>query len=121
VAAREFEHEPLVLYDRQSQITELTLGLLLDEGIFPRIAVEIDHLEALKALVCAGVGVSVMPVWAARRELAAGHLASVRLGPTGLTRSWGILYPDQRPTAAALRALIGLFAEALPPLFATAA
>lgn len=121
VTAREFEEQPVVLYDRTSQITELTLGFLLDEGVFPRIAVEIDHLEALKDLVREGIGVAVVPAWSARRELAAGSLAMVRLGPTGLGRSWGIVYPDLRPQAATVRALVQLFAEALPPLFTLAA
>ncbi len=121
VTAREFEEQPVVLYDRTSQITELTLGFLLDEGVFPRIAVEIDHLEALKDLVRAGIGVAVVPAWSARRELAAGTLAMARLGPTGLGRSWGIVYPDLRPQAATVRALVQLFAEALPPLFVLAA
>jgi DNA-binding transcriptional LysR family regulator len=121
VTARDFEAEPVVLYDRASQITELTLGFLLDEGVFPRIAVEIDHLEAVKELVRSGVGVAVVPAWSARRELAEGTLAAVRLGPSGLGRSWGIVHPDLRPQPATMRALLQLFVEALPPLFATTA
>jgi DNA-binding transcriptional LysR family regulator len=117
VTARDFEEQPVVLYDRASQITELTLGFLLDEGVFPRIAVEIDHLEALKELVRSGVGVAVVPAWSARRELDEGTLAAVRLGPAGLARSWGIVHPDLRPQPATMRALLQLFAEALPPLF----
>lgn len=121
VTARDFERQPVVLYDRSSQITELTLAFLLEEGVFPRIAVEIDHLEAVKDLVISGVGVAVAPWWAARRELNAGTLAMVRLGPTGLVRSWGIVHRDLRPQPATVRALVELFATALPPLFARAA
>ncbi len=121
VVAREFENQPLVLYDRASQITDLTLGFLLDEGVFPRIAVEIDHIEALKALVRGGLGVAVVPWWSARRELEVEALAAVRLGPTGLTRSWGLVYPESQQLPASVRALVGLFATALPPLFARSA
>jgi DNA-binding transcriptional LysR family regulator len=121
VTARDFEEQPVVLYDRTSQITELTLAFLLEEGVFPRIAVEIDHIEAMKDLVRQGLGAAVVPAWSARRELAAGSLAMARLGPTGLTRSWGIVYPDLRPQPATVRALVQLFAEALPPLFTLAA
>jgi DNA-binding transcriptional LysR family regulator len=121
VTARDFDEQPVVLYDRTSQITELTLSFLLDEGVFPRIAVEIDHIEAMKELVRQGVGAAVVPAWSARRELGAGTLALTRLGPTGLTRSWGIVHPDLRPQTATLRALVQLFAEALPPLFTLAA
>ena len=121
VAAREFERQPLILYDRASQITDLTLAFLLDEGVFPRVAVEIDHIEAVKELVRGGLGVAVVPWWAARRELAEESLMAVRLGPTGLSRTWGLVYPESRALPAALRALVTLFAESLPPLFARAA
>ena len=119
INARDFETESLLVYDRASQITDLTLGFLLEEGVFPRVAVEIDHLEAVKDLVQRRLGVAVVPLWAARREIAAGALVPVRLGPTGLTRAWAVLHPDLQPYPATLRALVRLFVEALPPLLAT--
>lgn len=121
VTARDFDKESLLVYDRASQITDLTLGFLLADGMFPRIAAEVDHLEALKELAQRRLGIAVVPAWSARRELEAGLLAPVRLGPTGLTRAWGVLHADLQPTSATLRALVQLFAEALPPLFARAA
>ncbi|MBI3768676.1 MAG: LysR family transcriptional regulator [Deltaproteobacteria bacterium] len=121
VTARDFEKEPLLVYDRASQITDLTLGFLLEEGVFPRIAVEVDHLEALKDLAQRRLGVAVIPVWSARREIAGGALVPVRLGATGLTRAWGVLHPDLQPYPATLRALVRLFADALPALFAVGA
>jgi len=121
VTARDFDEESLLVYDRASQITDLTLGFLLADGVFPRIAAEVDHVEALKELARRRLGVAVLPAWAARRELEAGVLAPVRLGPTGLARAWGVLHADLRPYPATLRALVQLLAEALPPLFARAA
>lgn len=121
VTARDFDKEPLLVYDRASQITDLTLGFLLADGVFPRIAAEVDHLEALKQLAQRRLGIAVVPAWSARRELEAGLLAPVRLGPTGLTRAWGVLHADLQPYSATLRALVQLLAEALPPLFARAA
>ena len=121
VTARDFEREELLVYDRASQITDLTLEFLLQEGVFPRIALEVDHLEALKDLVERGIGVAVMPIWAAERQCATGTLVAVRLGPTGLPRTWGVLHPDLQPYPATLRALVRLFSESLPPLLARAA
>jgi len=121
VTARDFEREEILVYDRASQITDLTLGFLLEEGVFPRVALEVDHLEALQDLVERGIGVAVMPVWAAERRCASGALVGVRLGPTGLPRTWGVLHPDLQPFPATLRALVRLFSESLPPLLARAA
>ncbi len=116
VTARDFERESLLVYDRASQITDRTLGFLLEEGVFPRIGLEIDHLEALKDLVRRRLGVAVVPSWAVGRELAAGLLAAVRLGPTGLERSWGVMHADLQPCPATVRALVALLADALPGL-----
>lgn len=121
VTARDFEDVELLVYDRASQITDLTLGFLLEEGVFPRIGLEVDHLEALKDLVERGLGVAVMPIWAAERQCASGTLTSVRLGPTGLTRSWGVLHADLQPYPATLRALVRLLSDRLPQLLARAA
>ena len=121
VTARDFEREPLLVYDRASQITDLTLGFLLDQGVFPRIAVEVDHLEALKDLVQRRLGVAVVPVWAARRELATGSVAAIRLGATGLGRAWGVLHADLQPYPATLRAFVRLLADCLPDLLKRAA
>jgi DNA-binding transcriptional LysR family regulator len=121
VTARDFEKEPLLVYDRESRITDLTLGFLLEEGVFPRIAVEVDHLEALKDLAQRRLGVAVLPAWSARREIAGGTLVPIRLGPSGLTRAWGVVHPDLKPYPATLRALVRLFADTLPTLFAAAA
>ena len=121
VTARDFEQEPLLVYDRASQITDLTLGFLLDEGVFPRIAVEVDHLEAMKDLAQRRLGVAVVPTWSVRRELASGTLAAVRLGPTGLGRTWAVIHPDLQPYPATLRALVRLLADSLPALLVRAA
>jgi DNA-binding transcriptional LysR family regulator len=121
VTARDFERHDLLVYDRASQITDLTLGFLLDEGVFPRIAVEVDHLEAVKDLAQRRLGVAVVPSWSARRELANGALVAVRLGPIGLTRSWGVVHADLQPYPATLRAFVRLLADCLPPLLARAA
>lgn len=121
VTARDFAKEPFLVYDRASQITDLTLEFLLADGVFPRIAAEVDHLEALKELAQRRLGIAVVPTWSAKREIAAGLLVPVQLGPRGLGRTWGVLHPDLQPFPATLRALVQLFAEMLPPRFARAA
>jgi DNA-binding transcriptional LysR family regulator len=102
-----------ILYDRQSPITERTLACLLDEGVFPRVAAEIDHLEALKNLVRMGVGVSVVPRWSALRELAAGALSAVSVASPRMPRLWGLCYLDGQHSAP-IRALLEVCAESLP-------
>lgn len=118
VPAAAFEGEPLILYDRRSPITEKTLRFLLDEGVFPRVAVEIEHIEAIKEMVLAGLGIAVLPWWSVRREVGQGWLASAHLGRHGLVRAWGLVYPEQRMPAVRLRAFVRLCEDVLRPMVA---
>src|SRR5262249_54724449 len=106
VTARDFEHQPIILYDRQSPITDRTLAFLLDDGVFPRIAVEIDHLEAVKDLVRSGVGVAVVPRWSALRELAVGALSAVSVASPRMTRAWGLCHLDGQQQSGIVRTLL---------------
>ena len=114
VGARDFADEPIILYDRESPITDRTLACLLDEGVFPRAAAEVDHLEALKELVRMGVGVGVVPRWSALRELAAGALSAVRVASPRMIRLWGLCYLDGPQQSGAMRALFEVCAATLP-------
>jgi DNA-binding transcriptional LysR family regulator len=113
VHATDFTTEQLVLYDRASAITEATLAFLLQGGVFPSVAIEIDQLEGVKELVRAGVGVSIVPRWAARGEIAAGALGAVSIGDEGLRRTWAIVFPDGQLRPPTTAAVVRLLADAL--------
>jgi DNA-binding transcriptional LysR family regulator len=114
VCATDLATEPLVLYDRTSAITQATLAFLLEGGVFPTIAIEIDQLEGVKELVRSGVGVSIVPRWAARREIAAGALGAVSVGERGIRRTWVLVSAAAQPQAATIASVIRLLADDLP-------
>ncbi len=118
VLAGDFETQPLVLYDRASSITDATLAFLLEGGVFPTVAIEIDQMEGVKGLVQAGVGVAVVPRWAVRRELAAGALGAASLGEAGLQRTWALAFSDELPRPATIAAVVRLLGDDLPGRFA---
>ena len=116
VQAGAFVGQPLVLYERHGNTTDLILRFLLEEGVFPRVAMEIDHLEAMKEMVRIGLGVAIVPQWAVRKELTDGVLAPVTLGKTGLSRAWGLAYLEHPQQPATLKAFVRLCLERLPSL-----
>lgn len=118
VSTGELAGQPLVLYERQSHATDLIMRALLEGGVFPRVAMEIDHLEAVKEMVRAGLGLAVVPEWAVRSEVAAGALHALSLGKTGLWRACGLATLGQVSPTLPLRALIRLCVERLPPALA---
>lgn len=116
VAAADFGDEPLILYDRESRMTETLLQFLLEEGVFPRVTIEADQVAVVKELVRIGLGVAVLPAWAVRPEVELGWLRAVSLGAQGLTRTWCIASLESGTQPAALKALVRLCGEHLPRL-----
>ena len=102
--------------DRESRMTETVLHFLLEEGVFPRVAVEVDQIAVVKELVRLGLGVAVLPAWAVRPEVEAGVLRAVSLGTQGLPRAWCLAALDNGAQPAALKALVRLCVEHLPRL-----
>jgi DNA-binding transcriptional LysR family regulator len=116
VQASDFAEEPLVLYDRESRTTDVFLRFLLEEGVFPRVTIEVDQVAVVKELVRLGVGVAVLPAWAVRAEVASGALRTLGVGAHGLTRAWCIAALENGTQPAALKAIVRLCVDRLPPL-----
>lgn len=114
VQASDFSGEPLILYERESRMTEILLQFLLEQGVFPRVTMEVDHVAVVKELVLQNLGVAVLPLWAVRRDVESGTLRAISVGPHGLSRSWGIAALENGTQPAALKALVRLCVERLP-------
>lgn len=116
VQASDFVDEPLVLYNRESRLTDVLLRFLLEEGVFPRVTTEVDQVVVVKELVRLGVGVAVLPAWAVRSEVESGMLRALPVGAQGLTRSWCLAALDNGAQPAALKAIVRLCVDQLPRL-----
>jgi DNA-binding transcriptional LysR family regulator len=116
VPAADFADEPLILYDRESRMTDTLLRFLLEEGVFPRVTMEADQVAVVKELVRLGLGVAVLPAWSVRPEVESGTLRAVAVGTQGLTRTWCLAALDNGAQPAALKALVRLCVEHLPRL-----
>jgi DNA-binding transcriptional LysR family regulator len=116
IQAADFGSEPLILYDRESRMTDILLRFLLEEGIFPRVVTEVDQVAVVKELVRVGLGVAVLPAWSVRAEVESGELKAIAIGTHGLTRAWCLAALDNGAQPAAVKALIRLCVEHLPRL-----
>lgn len=116
VQASDFAGESLILHERESRMTELLLQFLLEEGVFPRVTIEVDHVAVVKELVRHGLGIAVLPAWSVRSEVECGELRAISVGPQGLTRGWCLAALDNGAQPAALKALVRLCVEHLPRL-----
>jgi DNA-binding transcriptional LysR family regulator len=69
----------LILFDRTSSYYDLTNALFRPAGSPPRGVLELDHIDAAKQMVLAGLGVALLPTTAVARELRSGTLRRIEL------------------------------------------
>lgn len=116
VRARDFVDEPLVVYERNSHTFRIIERFLLEEGVFPRFAMEISDLEAVKRMVEAGLGVAVMAAWMIREEIFRGSLIARPLGARGLHRAWGVLHRASEALTASQKGFLSICRTRFPEL-----
>jgi DNA-binding transcriptional LysR family regulator len=71
--------EPFILFPRGTGFRAYVEQWFAAREVAPRVTMELDSVEAVKALVEAGLGVAAVPRVALREELASGRLAPILL------------------------------------------
>jgi DNA-binding transcriptional LysR family regulator len=90
------------LFDhRTSSEFELAHEYFRAEGLSLPTGMEIGSTEATKELLKVGLGVSILPRWIARQEIAECSLVALPLGRRKLRRHWGVLHWRDRPLSLA--------------------
>jgi DNA-binding transcriptional LysR family regulator len=69
----------LILFDRTSSYYDLTNSLFRPAGSLPRGVLELDHIDAAKQMVLAGLGIALLPTTAVAGELRDGSLRRIDL------------------------------------------
>ena len=113
---RDVASEPFVLFERSSNTRRTVDRLFTRVGIEPRVVLETENVEILKALVTIGMGLTIIPYQAVAAELAAGQLACARLTGAILERETGWVYPRSLHVSRAVGELIKMFETVRPSL-----
>lgn len=95
------------------QLTERTLG---QAGVTVPPVMELNHTEAIKQAVMAGLGVAFVSVHAIRGELATGRLRALRVQGLRLRRHFHVIYNEARTLPRSARAFIEMLERAAPRL-----
>lgn len=120
-AAAALVAEPFILFPRGTGFRAYVEQWFAARGLAPRVTMELDSVEAVKALVEAGLGAAAIPAVALREELASGRLAPVpvRGEPPLYRQVCRVLRRDRypsRPLTALLEHLDALRASSNPPM-----
>ena len=114
LAAPDFTGEHLLLYTADPRDSTVVRELLRPAGVEPAEVSYVPETEALLELVKAGVGIGVFARWAVARHLQDGSLAAVRLGESGIHRTWSAAVRPGAVQPLALGALVKLLQRHAP-------
>jgi DNA-binding transcriptional LysR family regulator len=92
ILPRDLDDQPCVLFERGSSTRRVIDDMFLREHIQPRIVMETENVEILKALVSIGMGMAIVPYQAVAREVRARRLRCARVHGVSLVRETGWVY-----------------------------
>jgi DNA-binding transcriptional LysR family regulator len=81
-----------VLFERGSSTRRVIDEMMQREAIRPRVVLETDNAEILKALTAIGLGLTILPYQALAREARVGRLRVRRIAGVTLVRETGWVY-----------------------------
>ena len=102
------EGQAMVSFDPDLVIRHDIDRVLAARGVEPNVVMEFDNIETIKRAIEIDAGVALLPEPTVLREVAAGTLASVRIGDEELVRPLGIIHARGKPLAPTVRRFIEL-------------
>ncbi len=79
VRASQLEGSPLILMESGTNLRAYVDKLLNEAGVEEQVALELDNVEAIKRMIEAELGISLLPEVAVRREVTTGRLVALKL------------------------------------------
>ena len=88
----EIGRQNYILY-RKTSVTSILVGdYFKEEQIELKTVIQAGSMESTKELVKAGLGISILAPWIARKEIEESSLVPMPLGRRPLKRHWAILH-----------------------------
>ena len=112
IAPEALAQEPLLMREEGSATRSVTERALQGAGIRFQAAMQLDHTEAIKQAVMAGLGVAFLSVYAVRGEVATGRLHALRLRGIRVQRHFHVIHHEARKLTASARAFMEVLIQA---------
>ena len=96
---------PALLPGRSSGLRTLVEEAAGAEQVEYNVVLEIDSVAAIKEMVLAGIGYTILPIGAVKREVDEGRLTARRLEKPTVSRRMYLTYSAQRPASNAATAI----------------
>jgi DNA-binding transcriptional LysR family regulator len=110
----ELVSQPLLLRETGSATRQVTERALRGAGVPYRAGMVLEHTEAIKQGVLAGLGVAFVSIYAVRGELATGRFRMLRIRGLRIVRHFHLIHHERRQLSAAARAFMELLSTMAP-------
>lgn len=111
IAMKDLSGLPLVIATHSHGGRRSVERAVSDAGGALSVKVEADSVEALKQLLLAGFGMTVMPRVLCQREIQEGSLWALEIREPAMVRAFGLVRPRDRPKSLALQELQRILVE----------
>lgn len=116
VRVGELAGSPLILMEAGTNLRTYVDRLLSAAGVEEQVSMELDNVEAIKRMIEAELGLSLLPEVSVRAEVAAGRLVALPLAAVPRAhRRIAFVHRRDKYLSAALRAFIRLLESEVPP------
>src|SRR5437667_2681238 len=109
VGRRALVTERLLIRESGSATRQVMERALQHAGITVTRTMELDHTEAIKQSVMAGLGVAFVSTYAVAGEVRARQLAALRVRGLRIRRHFHVIHGERRELSASARAFLTLF------------
>jgi DNA-binding transcriptional LysR family regulator len=105
---------PLILMQPETSLRAQVDALFAEAGVAPTVSMELDNVEAIKKMIEARLGTSLLPRLAVESEVADGRLAALTLREAPAARQQiSAIHRADKYQSAALRAFVTLLTSEL--------
>src|SRR2546422_6659368 len=111
IAPESLADESLLVREEGSATRSVAERALQRAGVRFRVAMELDHTEAIKQGVMAGLGVAFLSIYAVRGEIATGRLHALQLRGIRVQRHFHVIHHEARRITASARAFMELLEQ----------
>lgn len=116
IGTSDLRTQPFVLFEAGSNTRRVIDEFFLREHIEPRIVMETENVEIIKAMVRTGIGIGVVPYQAVAAEVATRQLFCSRVAGHTLHRETGWVYPKMSRVPRTVSEVITAFSRVQPHL-----
>ena len=116
IATTDLDRQPFILFEGGSNTRRVLDEFFVREHIEPRIVMETENVEIIKAMIRTGLGIGIVPYQAVAEDVAARQLFCSRIAGHVLFRETGWVYPKMSRLPRTVSEVMTSFARVRPHL-----